>query len=83
MRYRGNAKHNFGSSLMCSPESVALYEYGDMAMQKGSEIDEQRKAESQEKLTRMKQIEILGLLGTISFEQDYDYKKARLLDQLG
>jgi Arc/MetJ family transcription regulator len=35
-----------------------------------------------EYIDRRKQVEILNLFGTISFDRTYDYKKARRLDRI-
>ena len=35
-----------------------------------------------EYIRRRKQLEILGLFGTIDFDPNYDYKKMRLLDRI-
>jgi hypothetical protein len=36
----------------------------------------------QEYIQRRKQVEILKLFGTIDYDPDYDYKKARQLDRI-
>jgi len=35
-----------------------------------------------EHIDRRKQLEVLELFGTIDFDPDYDYKKARALDRI-